>query len=173
MKFGRFAKNPSMCVAIGMTSLTIGFDPELFDPTVSTRDAHLKWVIVVDAAMPAGRAVNAAVCVAAATQARVSGLLGPDAADASGSAHPGLPWAGCSILAAPAERLIELRARASARDDVFVADMPLAAQETRVYAEYLDVLAARASGEHEYLALSLFGPRNRIDRLVGGLPLLR
>jgi len=155
-----------------MTSLTIGFDPALFDPTVSTREAHLKWVIVVDAALPAGRAVNAAVCVAAATQDRVTGLLGPDVADASGSAHPGLPWIGCSILAAPGSRLGELRAKAGAREDVFVADMPAAAQATRVYAEYRDEIAARAAGEHDYVALSLVGPRNRIDRLVGGLPLL-
>lgn len=155
-----------------MTSLTIGFDPELFDPTISTRQAHLKWVIVVDSALPAGRAVNAAVCVAAATQARVTGLLGPDVTDASGAAHPGLPWAGCSILAAPSPRLVELRAKAAAREDVFVADMPAAAQATRVYAEYLDELAARATADHEYFALSLVGPRNRIDRLVGGLPLL-
>jgi hypothetical protein len=155
-----------------MTSLTIGFDPELFDPTISTREAHLKWVIVVDSALPAGRAVNAAVCVAAATQGRVTGLLGPEVTDASGAPHPGLPWTGCSILAAPGSTLTELRAKAAAREDVFVADMPAAAQATRVYSEYLDELAARGTDEHEYFALSLVGPRNRIDRLVGRLPLL-
>ncbi|HEY0247984.1 MAG TPA: DUF2000 domain-containing protein [Gryllotalpicola sp.] len=155
-----------------MNSLTFGFDPELFDPTVSTREAHLKWVVVVDSALPPGRAVNAAVCVAAATQARVSGLLGPDVTDASGSAHPGLPWAGCTILAAPASALVGLRAKASARAEVFVADMPAAAQSTRVYAEYLDVVARGESDAQAYCALSLFGPRNRIDRLVGSLPLL-
>ncbi|MFC4243897.1 DUF2000 domain-containing protein [Gryllotalpicola reticulitermitis] len=155
-----------------MTSLTIGFDPELFDPTVSTREAHLKWVIVVDDALPAGRAVNAAVCVAAATQGRVTGLLGPDVTDASGSAHPGLPWAGCAILGAPGPRITELRAKASAREEVFVADMPAAAQATRVYADYRDAIEAADTDRHEYLALSLIGPRNRIDRLVGGLPLL-
>ncbi|GAA4189709.1 hypothetical protein GCM10022288_17950 [Gryllotalpicola kribbensis] len=155
-----------------MSSLTIGFDPDLFDPTVSTREAPLKWVIVVDSALPPGRAVNAAVCVAAATQARVTGLLGPEVADASGAPHPGLPWLGCTILAAPGVRLPELRAKAAAREDLFVADMVAAAQATRVYAEYVDELAARAADEHEYLALSLVGPRNRVDRLVGRLPLL-
>lgn len=155
-----------------MTTLTIGFDPELFDPTVSTREAPLKWVIVVDQELPAGRAANAAVCVAAATQSRVTGLLGTDAVDAAGVTHPGLPWAGCSILAAPSARIAELHAKAGAREDVFVADMPMAAQSTRVYAEYLDETAARSGSEHAYLAVSLVGPRNRIDRLVGGLPLL-
>ncbi|GAA4168961.1 DUF2000 domain-containing protein [Gryllotalpicola koreensis] len=155
-----------------MTALTIGYDPELFDPTVSTREAPLKWVIVVDRDLPPGRAANAAVCVAAATQGRVTGLLGPDVADAAGVAHPGLPWVGCSILAAPGPRIAEVRAKAAARDDVFIADMPTAAQSTLVYAEYVEELAARAGAEHGYLAVSLFGPRSRIDRLVGGLPLM-
>lgn len=154
-----------------MTSLTIGFDPVVFDETVSTREAHLKWVIVVDETLAAGRAANAAVCVAAATQEGVTGLLGPAVTDASGSEHPGLPWAGCAILGAARERITALRAKASARDDVFVADMPAAAQATRVYAEYRDAVESRATDAHDYLAVSLVGPRARIDRLVGGLPL--
>ncbi len=151
---------------------TIGFEPAEVDPTVSTREARLKWVVVVDAALPAGRAVNAAVCVAAATSKSVTGLLGPEASDADGTAHPGLPWAGCSILAASSEQLAEIRVKAIAREDVFVADMPLDAQATRLYADYLEQLAGKAGDQLAYLAVSLVGPRNRVDRLVGRLPLL-
>ncbi len=148
----------------------IGFAPDEIRTGESTRSAKLKWVIVVDAGLPPGRAVNAAVCVAAATSAGLGGLLGPDAKDATGSAHPGLPWAGCSILAAPTEQLAELRDRAAGLDEVFVADMPAPAQNTRVYDEYLEQMAA---GERfEYYALSLVGPRNRIDKLVKKLSLL-
>ena len=45
----------------------IGFRPEEVDTAAPTRSARLKWVIVVDAALPVGRAVNAGACVAAAT----------------------------------------------------------------------------------------------------------
>ena len=152
--------------------MPIGFAPDEIDTAASTRSARLKWVIVVDASLPAGRAVNAAVCAAAATSAGVTGLLGPDARDADGSVHVGLPWAGCSILVADAPALALLRSKAEAHPEVFVADVPVAAQETRVYDEFLSSVVGSAMDAVEYLAVSLVGPRNRVDRIVGRLPLM-
>ncbi|GGP78923.1 hypothetical protein GCM10010185_61000 [Saccharothrix coeruleofusca] len=150
--------------------MRVGFEPEEVDPTISTREARLKWVILVDEALPAGRAVNAAVCAASATAVGVRGLLGPDAKDASGQLHPGLPWAGCSILAASAERIAEIRAKAVESLGVFVADTPVQAQATRVYDEYLRQVGEETS--LDYCAVSIVGPRNRVDKLVKKLPLL-
>lgn len=154
-----------------MDERTVGFRPDEIDPWASTRDARLKWVIVVDGSIGGGRAANAAVCVAAATQDRVPGLIGPDGADADGSTHPGLPWAGCSILAATPEALAAIRGKAAGREDVFLADMPEEAQATRVYGEYLEGIAAKAAGELRYLAISVVGPRKSVDKIVGRLPL--
>ncbi|MDN4616302.1 DUF2000 domain-containing protein [Leifsonia sp. F6_8S_P_1B] len=150
----------------------VGFAPHEVDTGAPTRSARLKWVIVVDEALPAGIATNAAACVAAATAPHVAGLLGPEAVDSGGHAHPGLPWAGCSVLKGSAEQLAALHARAAASDTVFVADMPAAAQLTRVYDEYLETVAAAAPADLSYYAVGLVGPRNRIDKLVGRLPLL-
>lgn len=151
---------------------TIGFDPDEIRTGEPTRSARLKWVVVVDEALPAGRAANAAVCVAAATATAVSGLLGPDALDRAGTSHPGLPWAGCTVLATTAERLARIRAAADAAPDVHVADMPTAAQETRVYDDYLARVASDDGEALAYCAVSVVGPRKRVDKLVGGLPLL-
>jgi len=153
-------------------STAVGFAPHEVDTAAPTRSARLKWVVVVDGSLPAGIAANAAICAAAATAARVGGLLGPDAVDADGSAHPGLPWAGCSVLRADAEQLAAIRAKAAGADDVFVADTPAAAQQTRVYDEYREVVASAAGGDLPYAAVSVVGPRNRVDRIVGRLPLL-
>lgn len=150
----------------------VGFVPDEVRIEEPTRAARLKWVVVVDEALPAGLAVNAAVCVASATAVGVGGLLGPDAVDADGSRHPGLPWAGCSVLGADAGRLATLRRKAVAADGVFVADMPEAGQSTRVYREYLDRVAETPGDDLRLLAVSVVGPRNRVDRLVGRLPLL-
>lgn len=145
---------------------------------LSTRQARLKWVIVVDEALPAGRQVNAAACMAASVGAAVPGLLGRGGDDASGGHHPGLPWAGCSVLAADAGTLRELRARAAdaqaqGQEDVLITDMPGPAQTARVYDAYLGELAGTKGEDLDYLAVSLVGPRKRIDKLVGRLPLLR
>lgn len=150
----------------------IGFTPDEIRTDEPTRSARLKWVVVVDASLPPGRAANAAICVAAATVAGVDGLLGPDAVDADGWSHPGLPWAGCSILAATTEQLAAVRARAVDKPDVYVADMAVHAQATRVYDGYLEQVAEHRSDELDLLAVSLVGPRNRVDKVVGRLPLL-
>ena len=150
----------------------IGFAAEEIDPSAPTRAARLKWVVVVDAALPPGRAANAAICAAAATSTGVSGLLGDDAVDADGNAHPGLPWAGCTVLVADADALRTIRAKAAARPDFFVADMPAAAQQTRVYTEYLTAVRQTATDGLDYHAVSIVGPRNPVDKIVGKLPLL-
>ena len=151
---------------------TVGFLPEEIDTGAPTRAARLKWVVIVDESLPAGIAANAAVCTAAATATRVAGLLGPDAVDAEDGIHPGLPWAGVSVLRASGEHLAGIRAKAQAAEDVFVADMPAAAQLTRVYDEYLRTVSGTAPGDLPYYALSVVGPRNRVDRIVGRLALL-
>lgn len=139
---------------------------------LSTRQAPLKWVVVIDESLPAGRAVNAAACMAAAVGRALPDLLGGDGRDGSGHVHPGLPWAGCAVLAADAVTLHALREKASAKEDVFVVDMPEPAQTSRIYDEYLGLLAGTRHEDLTYLAVGLVGPRNRIGKLVGRLPLL-
>ena len=150
----------------------VGFDPDEVDQSAPTRSARLKWVVVVDGSIAGGRAMNAAICVAAATAVEVRGLLGARATDGDGQTHAGLPWAGCTVLTADSETLIRIRAKANERPDIFVADMPEAAQATRVYDEYLAAVASNPAAEIAPLALSLVGPRSRVDRIVGSLPLL-
>jgi hypothetical protein len=151
---------------------SIGFTVEEIDTSAPTRAARLKWVIVVNADIPGGLAVNAASCVAAATARNVSGILGGEATDADGNLHAGLPWAGCSVLAADAATLRTIRAKAAAHEHCWVADMPAAAQQTRVYDEYLATVAGSPADDIEYYAVSVVGPRNRVDKIVGHLPLL-
>jgi len=151
----------------------VGFEPEEIRTDEPTRSARLKWVIIIDERLPVGRAANAAVCVAAATPPAVTGLLGPEAKDASGGVHPGLPWAGCAVLGASVAQLSAIRAKAADSLGVFVADMPAAAQTTRIYDEYVRKVGETDADHLEYHAISLVGPRTRIDKLVHRLPLLR
>ncbi len=151
---------------------SIGFTVDEIDTSAPTRAARLKWVIIVNSGIPGGLAVNAASCVAAATAQHVSGILGGDATDADGNAHPGLPWAGCSVLSADSATLRAIRAKAASHELTWVADMPAAAQQTRVYDEYLAAVADSPADQLEYYAVSVVGPRNRVDKIIGHLPLL-
>lgn len=150
----------------------IGFALEEIDTSTPTRRARLKWVIAVRDTLAPGQAANAAICVAAATMPHVAGLLGPDAKDADGTVHPGLPWTGCSIVAADAATLRDIRAKAAAHEATFVADMPAVGQAVRVYDEYLDAVAQTPVEAFEYAAVGIVGPRNKVDRIIRSLPLL-
>jgi hypothetical protein len=151
---------------------TPSFDSSEIATHEATRAARLKWVVVVDRDLPAGRMVNAVACVSATTGALVDGLVASGGQDASGVEHPGLPWAGCSVLATSAERLENARAKAVAAPGLLVVDMPLAAQTNRVYDDYLAELATTAPSELAVSAVSIVGDRAEVDAIVKRLSLL-
>jgi hypothetical protein len=150
----------------------LGYAPGEIVTSEATRSAKYKWAIVVDAGVPAGRMVNAVACVAAATGAAVDGLIAHGGPDASGSAHPGLPWAGCTILGGGPEEVAAARARAASSPDVLLVDMPAAAQAHRVYDHYLAELARTDPRDLAVCAFSVIGPRNRVDKITRKLVLL-
>ncbi|GGS70777.1 hypothetical protein GCM10010156_31970 [Planobispora rosea] len=144
-----------------------------YRPDLPTRELPVKWVIVIDRDLPRGLQANAAACLAAAVGNAVPAILGADGADASGRAHSGLPWTGCTVLAAPAAVLRRVGEEAAAVPDLVVTDMATIAQRTTVYGDYLGELARTGSEDLTYLAVSLLGPRADVERLTGRLPLLR
>jgi peptidyl-tRNA hydrolase len=154
------------------SATAVGFAPEEIDFSLSTRQARLKWVVVVNADLPPGRAANAAICAAAPTVTAVPGLRGADATDGEGTVHPGLPWAGCSVLAADAATLRTIRAKAASRADIFVADVPAAAQSTRVYSDFIAAVGKTQTEDIVYCAISIVSPRNPVDKIVSKLPLM-
>ncbi len=149
-----------------------GYQPGEIITSEPTRSAKYKWAIVVDTSVPSGPMVNAAACVAAATGALVDGLIAHGGPDASGHAHPGLPWAGCTIFGGTPEEVAAARARAASTEDMLLIDMPAAAQAHRVYDHYLAELASTNPGDLGVTAFSVIGPRNRVDKITRKLTLL-
>ncbi|MDA0565066.1 DUF2000 domain-containing protein [Streptomonospora sp. S1-112] len=149
-------------------------DPQDVRIDVPTRSAPVKWVMVVNRLLEPGLVANTAGCLAAAVARRAPLLVGPGGPDASGAEHPGLPWTGCTVLGAEdAAEVGRIRERALGKAGLLVVDMPALAQVCRVYAGYLESLAQTAAEDVEYHGVALVGPRNRVDKVVGRLPLLR
>ncbi|WP_017592434.1 DUF2000 domain-containing protein [Nocardiopsis potens] len=146
--------------------------PEDIRPDLSTREARVKWVMVIDPALGPGLIANTAGCLAAAVGKELPGIIGPGAEDASGADHPGLPWTGCSVLGADPATLRAVRDKARAKSGVHVVDMPRSAQAANVYTRYVEALAEIGTEEIEYQGISLLGPRNKVAKLTGRLPLL-
>lgn len=76
------------------------------------------------------------------------------------------------MLVGDQDELRQVRAKAVGSDGMFVADMPVDAQLTRVYDEYLDGMKTADAAGIVYAAVGLVGPRNRVDRIVKRLSLM-
>lgn len=128
-----------------------------------------RCIIVVNGALPPGKAANAAAVVAFTLGQRHGRLVGEPFVEAGGAAHPGLIPIGIPVLSADAPRLAALRAKALAECDVV--DFPLQGQQTTDYQAFLHSMRQAEGGALEYLAVGLVGPKKRIGKLAGGLPL--
>jgi len=131
-----------------------------------------RCVIVLDSALPPGKAANAAAVLALTLGQRHPGLVGGPLVDAAGCAHPGLIPIGIAVLQAPAGDLPALRARAL-ETGCDVVDFPVEGQRTTDYAAFLEAFRACPVEAQAYLGVALAGPAKTVRRLTGGFGLVR
>lgn len=131
-----------------------------------------RCAIVVAAELPPGRAANAAAVIALTLGKRHPHLAGPDLVDASGLSHPGLIPIGIAILAAPAQELGEIRAKALHKG-IDVVDFPAQGQETTNYVTFGAMVRQVPTEALTYVGVGLHGPRRQVGRVIGKLPLLK
>ena len=131
----------------------------------------VKCVMILANDLPQGLAVNAAGVLAVSLGFKVPSLLPPDAVDGSGEPHVGLLGVPLPILVADRETIRALRVKASEGEDVLVVDFSDVAQHARTYEDYIATLATTPAEALSYLGVALYGPRKRLNKLVGNLPL--
>ncbi len=132
-----------------------------------------KCVMVLDGELPVRLAVNAAGVLATTIGYRVESIIGPDVADRSGDRHAGLVTIPIPVLRASAQALKDIKAKAAGAEGLLVVDLTDAAQASKTYEEYEKKLAALAPEDLRYLGLALYGDKKPVNKLTGGLPLLR
>lgn len=134
---------------------------------------HLaRCVIILDVALRAGLAANAAAVLALTLGAQFPGLVGQALTDADGTSHPGLIPIGLPVLAAPVDRLSSLR-QGAADAQLHVIDFPTAGQQTTDYTAFAASVANTHTADLTYLGIAICGPTKPVRKLTGGLPLLR
>jgi hypothetical protein len=135
------------------------------------RDAK-KCVVVVDGGLPVGPLANTATVLAVTLGSRIGAIVGDDAIDGSGEAHAGLTRLPIPVLEADADTVKGIRLKASGTGLLLV-DFTDAAQAPRDYAEYLENISRVQTEDLKYLGVALYGEKKPINKLTGGLPLLR
>lgn len=135
--------------------------------------ARHKCAVVVGAELPVGLAANAAGVLSVTLGHRVDGLVGADVEDADGVTHPGIIHVPLPILTAPRDAVAAIVRAAAEDDEIFFVAFSALAQSCRTYDEYTARMATTATADLDSVGVALHGPRKRVDRLVGSLPLLR
>jgi hypothetical protein len=132
-----------------------------------------KCAVVVSDSLETGLAINAASVLSLTLGHRVEGLVGIDVKDADGVVHPGIAYVPIPVLKTDFNTVGKIVQSAASDDQIFFVSFSALAQSCRVYEDYIERMAATPTAELAIIGVGLYGPRKRINKLVGSLPLMR
>jgi hypothetical protein len=132
-----------------------------------------KCAIVISESLPTGLAVNAASVLAVSLGANVEGIVGDDVKDSDGVTHSGVIFIPLPVLRHSTEGIAALLQSAAADDELFVYTFSSLAQSCKTYDEYIERMGATPTRDVEVVGVTLYGPKKKMNKLVGSLPLLR
>lgn len=134
-----------------------------------------KCVILLDESLPTGLIANTAAILGITLGQLRPDIVGPDVTDRSGYVHRGITALPIPVLRGNPSTIKELRARLYEPEfaEVAVADFSQLAQTCSHYSEYTEKLALNHMTELTYIGIGLCGPKKKINKLTGGIPLLR
>ena len=136
----------------------------------------MKLVMVINHDLPLGLVANtAAVLGISLSKIYQEDIVGGDIVDADGNLHLGITAQTIPILSASREQVKEIREAMfePAFAEVAAIDFSEAAQRCLNYEQYIRSLAQLSAEELFYLGVCMYGPKKKVNKLTGSLPLLR
>lgn len=136
----------------------------------------MKLVMVINRDLPMGLVANtAAVLGISLSKIYQEDIVGGDIADADGNLHLGITAQTIPILSASREQVKEIRETMfePAFAEVAAIDFSEAAQRCLNYDQYMRSLSQLSAEELFYLGVCMYGPKKKVNKLTGSLPLLR
>ena len=134
-----------------------------------------KCVMIIDETLPRGLIANTAAILGITLGKLCPEMVGPDAVDGSGNAHPGIVTTPVPVLCGTPEELRSIRQKLCqpAFQDVTAVDFSRLAQGCRTYGEWIGKIAQVPESSLQYLGLALCGAKKKVNTLTGNIPLLR
>lgn len=141
--------------------------------TMPTPDEFVpeRCVIVIDDALGAGHAANAAAVIALTLGQQFPKLVGEPLVDASGTKHPGLIPIGIPVLSAEGCALAKLR-RTALEQGCKIVSFPIQGQQTTNYEAFRAAVAEIEEDDLQYVGIALVGAKKPVRKLVAKLKLL-
>jgi hypothetical protein len=134
-----------------------------------------KCVLVIDENLPLGLIANTAAILGITVGKYAPEIVGSRVIDHSGIEHLGIVKTPVPILKGSADLLHGLRDKTRTEEfaDLIVVDFSDTAQSCKTYEEYIAKLQKISKNSYRYFGLGIYGDKKKVNRLTGGLPLLR
>ncbi len=132
-----------------------------------------RCTIVIDKNLPAGLAMNAASVIGISFGRTVENLVGPDMQSLDNANYPGVIYAPLPVLLAPGDYLYQLQNNAKDDEEIYLMPFSALAQSCKTYDEYGERISSVKSENIELVAIGLIGPKKKITKMTGNLPLYR
>lgn len=128
---------------------------------------------IIDKDLPAGLAMNAASVIGISFGRIVENLVGPDMQSLDKVNYPGVIYSPLPVLLATGEYLHEIQVSAENDNDIYIMPFSALAQSCKTYDEYGERISSVNSENIELVAIGLIGPKKKITKMTGNLPLYK
>ncbi|GFI61168.1 hypothetical protein IMSAG049_00325 [Clostridiales bacterium] len=132
-----------------------------------------KCIMIIDEMLPLGLIANTAAILGITIGEKMPEIVGGDITDKNGNRHLGIIEFPVTVLRGTAERIKELRQKLSNEEELLVVDFSDLAQSCKTYDEFREKMADASEDSLQYLGLAVCGPKKKINRFTGSMPLLR
>ena len=134
-----------------------------------------KCVMVIDEHLPLGIIANTAAILGITLGKQLPEVVGQDVSDQNGFSHLGIIEFPVPILRGSQESLRTLREKLCQPEfqELTVVDFSDLAQGCKTYDEFIQKMSRTPESTLQYFGVAICGPKKKVNKLTGSLPLLR
>lgn len=134
-----------------------------------------KCVMVIDENLPLGIIANTAAIMGITLGKEMPEVVGVNVTDQSGNEHLGIIEFPVPILKGSPEIIKAIREKLyqPAFQDLTVVDFSNLAQGCKTYDEFISKMGNASESTLQYFGLAICGPKKKVNKLTGSMPLLR
>lgn len=134
-----------------------------------------KCVMIIDENLPLGNIANTAAIFGITLGKVMPEVVGEDVIDSTGNIHMGITAIPVPILRGNPQLIKEIRQKLyePGFEDVTVVDFSDLAQSCNDYTDFTAKIAKTPETDLNYFGLAMCGPKKKVNKLTGSIPLLR